>query len=75
MKRLRGSFKMSIVHEKTKVYLSQIKKKKKIIKDFLQTQQRGSLFNSFNVPNEGKVKRYKNIANLRNKFKIIPYQI
>ena len=66
---------MSIVHEKTKVYLSQIKKKKKIIKDFLQTQQRGSLFNSFNVPNEGKVKRYKNIANLRNKFKIIPYQI
>ena len=51
------------------------KKKKKIIKYFLQTQQRGSLFNSFNVPNEGKVKRYKNIANLRNKFKIIPYQI
>ena len=69
---------MSIVYEKTKVYLSQIKKKKqkkKIIKDFLQTQQRGSLFNSFDVPNEGKVKRYKNIANLRNKFKIIPYQI
>ena len=65
------------IYEKTKVYLNQIKKKKKkkIIKDFLQTQQRGSLFNSFNVPNEGKVKRYKNIANLRNKFKIIPYQI
>ena len=67
------------IYEKTKVYLNQIKKKKKkkkkIIKYFLQTQQRGSLFNSFNVPNEGKVKRYKNIANLRNKFKIIPYQI
>ena len=58
---------MSIVYEKTKVYLNQIKKKK-IIKDFLQTQQRGSLFNSFNVPNEGKVKRYKNIATLGNKF-------
>ena len=65
---------MSIVYEKTKVYLSPIKKKY-TAKDFLQTQQRGSLFNSFNVPNEDKVKRCKNNANLRNKFKIIPYQI
>ena len=51
------------------------KSKKNYIKDFLQTQQRGYLFNSFNVPNEDKVKWYKNLANLRNKFKIIPYQI
>ena len=45
------------------------------IKDFLQTQQAGSLFNTFNVPNEDKVKRYENIGNLRNKFKILPCQI
>ena len=65
---------MSIVYEKTKVHLNQIKNIC-FIKEFLQTQQRGSLFNSFNVANEDKVKRYKNIASLANKFRIIPYQI